>query len=88
MSTAHLPSALFEEIATFFASAPTPQQIIEFRPSKTSIDRATELLELNRANMLDDRTHDELNQYEQAELLMRLVKARVRANRPDDPRPR
>lgn len=80
MSTAHEPSTLFEEIAELFASAPSPQAIIEFRPSKASSRRASELLELNRANQLDDATRDELNQFEQAELLMRLVKARIRAN--------
>ena len=88
MSTAHLPSSLFEEIATFFASAPTPQEIVEFRPSQGSKERASQLLELNRAYLLDKHTQEELNQYEQAELLMRLIKARVHAKRADDTRPR
>jgi hypothetical protein len=81
MPTAHAPSTLFEEIATLFASAPSPKAILEFRPSQASIDRASQLLELNRANNLDEASRAELDQYEQAELLMRLVKARIRANR-------
>ena len=46
------------------------------------------LLELNRKNELDDETRTELSQFEQAELLMRLVKARVRANLGKDMPPR
>ena len=79
MSTIHSPSTLFEEIATLFASAPSPQTIVDFHPSQASIDRASELLELNRLNRLTDADREELNQFEQAELLMRLVKARILA---------
>ena len=79
MSTIHSPSTLFEEIATLFASAPSPQTIVDFHPSQASIDRASELLELNRQNRLTDADREELNQFEQAELLMRLVKARILA---------
>lgn len=79
MTTAHAPSTLFEEIATLFASAPSPQVILDFHPSQASVDRASELLELNRQNQLTEETREELNQFEQAELLMRLVKARIRA---------
>ena len=88
MSTAHQPSALFEEIASFFATGPSPERILDFRPSQAAVERASELLELNRANRLDASARDELNQFEQAELLMRLVKARVRANRQDSVPPR
>lgn len=84
MSTASRPSNLFEEIATLFASAPSVDVILAFRPSESSINRAAELLELNRSGRLDDLTRDELNQFEQAELLMRLVKARARVNQQKD----
>lgn len=79
MSTAHAPSTLFDELANLFASAPSPQTIVEFHPSQPTIDRASELLELNRQNRLTDADREELSQFEQAELLMRLVKARIRA---------
>ena len=79
MSTAHAPSTLFEELATLFSSAPSPQTIVEFHPSQASMDRASELLELNRQNRLTDADREEINQFEQAELLIRLVKARIRA---------
>jgi hypothetical protein len=88
MSTAPSVSSLFDEIATLFASAPSPNTILEFRPSQATIDRAHQLLELNRANTLDETTRRELDQFEQAELLMRLVKARIRVGQNRDLPPR
>lgn len=80
MSTAPTASSLFDELATLFATAPSPDVILEFRPSQMCVDRANRLLELSRENSLDEATRRELEQFEQAELLMRLVKARIRAN--------
>lgn len=80
MSSVETPSPIFEEIASLFASAPTPQQILEFRPSDRTSKRASELLELNRSGNLSKQSIAELDQFEQAELLMRLVKARIRAD--------
>ena len=84
MSSVGSPSQIFNEIATLFASAPSSQTILDFRPSKQTIDRAAELLELNRQGRLSDELTMELEQFEQAELLMRLVKARIRADRQQD----
>ena len=80
MSSVEAPSRIFEEIAVLFASVPSAQQILEFRPSDQTKKRALELLELNRSGTLDDQASAELDQYEQAELLMRLVKARIRSD--------
>jgi len=77
-------SSLFDEVATLFASAPSQNSILEFRPSHATIERANRLLELNRANALDEASRRELDQFEQAELLMRLVKARIRASQNKD----
>ncbi len=88
MSTAPSVSSFFDEIATLFASAPSPNTILEFRPSQATVDRANQLLELNRADALDETTRRELDQFEQAELLMRLVKARIRAGQNRDLPPR
>jgi len=88
MSSPPTNSMLFEELSILFASAPSPQSILEFRPSQTSIDRANYLLELNRQNAIDEATRGELDQFEQAELLMRLVKARIRANQHQNRPPR
>ena len=80
MSSVESPSKIFEEIAALFASAPTVGQIVEFQLSEQTKQRAAELLQLNREGRLDGKLADELDQYEQAELLMRLVKARIRSD--------
>lgn len=85
MSNAHDPSSLLEEIAILFADSPSPKAILDYRPSQTLVDRANALLELSRTNQLDEETKRELDQFEQAELLMRLVKARICKNQSKDP---
>ena len=80
MSTVPTSSSLLDVLATLFAGAPTPEMILKFRPSATSIDRANRLLEMSRNNALDEDARQGLEQFEQAKRLMRLVKARLRAN--------
>ena len=80
MSSVEAPSRIFEEIAALFASAPSAQKILEFQPSDQTRKRASELLELNRSGGLDGQSSVELDQYEQAELIMRLVKAHIRSS--------
>jgi hypothetical protein len=72
-------ASLLDELATFFASGPSPSDILDFRPSPLAVEQANELLELNRSTGLDDSSRRELDQLEMAESLMRLVKARIRA---------
>ncbi len=79
MSTNQPAASLFYELATFFASGPSPSAILEFRPSPATVERAGQLLELNRSGTLDEASRLELDQFEMAESLMRLVKARIRA---------
>jgi hypothetical protein len=86
MSTNQPTASLLDELATFFASGPSPSAILEFRPSPATVERANQLLELNRTGKLDEATLRELDQFEMVESLMRLVKARIRSgqgqNRP------
>ena len=84
MASINTGSRIFQEIATLFASAPSAPQILEFRPSEETKKRAAELLELNRSGRLDAQSSAELDQFEQAELLMRLVKARIRSGNDAD----
>jgi hypothetical protein len=79
MSTTEAASKVFEEIAQLFGSGPTDGQILNFRPSADVAQRASQFLSLNRTGQIDDDLKRELDQYEQAELLMLLVKARIRA---------
>lgn len=66
---------LFRDLADFFANGPTQDEILAFKPSKATVKRASELLELNRQNALD--------QFDHADTLMRLIKATIHANRAD-----
>jgi hypothetical protein len=81
MSTTEAASKVFEEIAQLFGSSPTDEQILNFRPSADVAQRASQLLSLNRTGQMDDDLKHELDQYEQAELLMRMVKARIRVRK-------
>ncbi len=64
MTAAHLLSTLFEEIAMLFASAPSAKAILGVRSSPAAVDCASELLEFNQANSLDDVSCAQLGQYE------------------------
>jgi hypothetical protein len=79
MSTTQTAAKVFEEIAELFGSCPTDDQILDYRPSAEVVQRASHLLSLNRNGSINDELKLELDHYEQAELLMRMVKARIRA---------
>jgi hypothetical protein len=70
---------LLDEVAEFLASSPTPEQILAFRPSEPVQRRARELLARQNAGQLTREEERELAQFENTEILMRLVKARLRS---------
>ena len=78
MVTVESPAPLMEELADFLARGPSPQQLLNFRPSKALQRRARELLARLKDDRITDEEKCELDQFVQAELLMRLVKARIR----------
>lgn len=73
--------SLIEELADLFASRPTSEQILDYRPSASVVARAGELLERQREGSLAPDEVSELEQFSQAEMLMRLIKARIRTDR-------
>jgi len=81
MPTTHSTLGPLEEIADFFACSPTPEQLLQFRPSPEARGRAEELLEKLKDGCISAEERVELGQFEQAERLMRLVKARVQAGK-------
>lgn len=78
MSIADSPPRLFDEIADLFASCPDRATLAAFKPSETVQSRARDLLARQAESQLTRDEERELNELEQAELLMRLVKARCR----------
>ncbi len=69
---------LYSEVIEFLASGPTPQEIVEFRPSAEGQDRVTELLDKNQDGALTSAEEAELDEYERLDYLMTVVKARAR----------
>jgi hypothetical protein len=70
-----------EEIAEFLATSPGPDELLQFRSSPTILARAEELLEKLKDGCISAAEREDLDQFEQAERLMRLVKARIQAGR-------
>jgi hypothetical protein len=72
---------IMDEIAEFFATSPTPDQILNYRLPKAILRRASELLRKNREGTLTQEEDAELDRFEHAELLLQAVLARIRAKR-------
>src|SRR5215467_10130305 len=68
----------YQEIFDFLASGPTPERIISHRPAAQLQDRVAELLDKNREIGLTPDEEAELDDYEQVNALMFLLKARAR----------
>lgn len=84
---ASIPSTVgaLEEIADLLAGGPSPEELLAFRPSAQTQARAEELLEKLKDGRLAAEERAELDQFEQAERFMRLVKARIQAGKARQP---
>ena len=81
MAAKRRPNWLTEEIANFLASCPSREQLLSYHPSKEVQDRARELLEKSKSGRITADQQWELDQFEHAEMLMQLIKARIRAEK-------
>jgi hypothetical protein len=79
MATVQSPSRVLQEVADFFASLPDGDEILSFRPSEAVQQRARELLDRQQEGRITWDEERELDQFAHVELLMRLVKAKLRA---------
>ncbi len=68
-----------EEVVNFLAGGPTPEEIVAFRPSPSSMEKVSVLLDKNRQGILSPQEEAELDQVEALDHLMIRVKARARA---------
>ena len=66
------------EVLDFLLSAPTPQQVIDLRPSPAAQERLRYLLDGNRDDALNDAERAELDSYLQLEHFVRQLKIRAR----------
>jgi hypothetical protein len=71
--------SIFHELATLLASEPSREELLKFRPSAALQRRARSLLARQGEARLNDQEQRELDELLHAELLMRLVKATIRA---------
>ncbi|MEK6262173.1 MAG: hypothetical protein AABP62_26545 [Planctomycetota bacterium] len=76
MTTATQPQ-VFEEIAEFLAAFPSREQVLAFRPSPETQERARKLLEKSNTGELTDEEREELEDFGRAELFVRMLKARL-----------
>ena len=70
-----------EEIASFLASCPSREQLLSYHPSAAVQERSRELLEKSKAGRITADEQWELDQFEHAEMMMQLIKARVRVEK-------
>jgi len=66
-----------DEVVSFLLSAPSAQQIIEFRASEAAQERLRVLLDANRAGTLSDEERAELDEASHINHFVILLKARA-----------
>ena len=69
---------LAEEIADYFATCPTREEILSYHPSAKAQKRLRALLDKGERDRLTEDDRHELDAFEHAEALLQLVKARIR----------
>jgi hypothetical protein len=72
---------LTEDIANFLASCPSREQLLSYHPPAEVQERARDLLQRSKAGNITADEQRELDQFEHAEMLMQLIKVRVRAKK-------
>ncbi len=70
-----LPVHIYRYVLDFIASKPNAEQIANFRPTPEMIDRVRTLLAREKQNEITSTEKQELDEYEQIEHLIILIKA-------------
>ena len=71
------PTEMYRYVLTFLASTPSPQEILDFALPQAMQDRASELLDKNRAGQLTNREAAELDEHIHIDNLLSMLKARA-----------
>ncbi|RMF77615.1 MAG: hypothetical protein D6737_17160 [Chloroflexi bacterium] len=72
------PETIYDEIIDFLVSAPTPEQIIAFKPPEKLQARLSALLEQNRQHGLSTEEQAELDEFLRMNRFMSRLKLRAR----------
>jgi len=70
-----IPAKLYRDILSFLASDPSPEKILAFRPAPEIIERLKTLLARETAGEITQTEKEELEEFEQIEHLMVMIKA-------------
>ena len=73
------PKSVFSEFVDLLVRQPSPRELLEYRPSDDLQALASELLVKQNAGQLTAEELRVLDEIEQFEVFMRLLKARLRA---------
>jgi hypothetical protein len=79
MPTKQRSSWLTEEVADFLASCPSREVLLAYRPSTEAQERLARLLAKSKTGRLTADEQWELDQFEHLEMLLQMIKARLRA---------
>ncbi|MCZ2099097.1 MAG: hypothetical protein LC121_23120 [Anaerolineae bacterium] len=71
-------SPVYQEVYYFLASSPTPEEILAFRPAEATQQRIHTLLEASKAGRLSEADAAELDEFEQVEHFVRMLKLHAR----------
>ena|SRR5919106_2579514 len=72
-----LPNEVYRYVLEFLASNPSPEAVVNFKPSPAMQERISELLEKNRNSQLTSAESAELEEYERIEHCIRMLKIRA-----------
>lgn len=72
-------SAIYDEVADFLSSSPSPEEIVAFRLSDAAEQLVSNLLEANRTRGLTPAERAALDDYARVERLMQAIKVRAYA---------
>lgn len=74
---APLPVEVYRYVLEFLMSNPSPQEIVDFRPTPVTQERISSLLEKNRTNQLTVEEARELDAYERLNRFVRQFKIKA-----------
>ncbi len=76
MAVIHPP--IYQEVYYFLASSPSQQEILSFRPSEAAQQRIHTLLEASKDGHISADEQAELDEFEQVEHFVRMLKLHTR----------
>jgi hypothetical protein len=72
-----LPQEVFRYLLDFLVSNPSPEAVLNFKPTPEMQERISELLEKNRSGELTPAESTEMNEYVRSDSFISLLKARA-----------